>query len=148
PRAAVLRWARELVDVIAVDQTAQHISVFVPGGRRDRMHLVAQLWGAGEDDGSVVIGEWVIPIEGSIIGRVFRTASAALCADVSLDPDYLPFPGGRSRSCLTVPVGSPGSVVAVINIESPWASTFSIRDYENVAACAARAASTFPAPTA
>jgi putative methionine-R-sulfoxide reductase with GAF domain len=130
--------------VIALDQTAQHISIFVPDPVADQLRLAAQVWGAGEDLGVVVVGEWVVPSEGSVIGRVFRTGSAALCADVSLDPDYRPFPGSRSRSCLTVPVGPPGVVVAVINIEAPWMSAFSIRDYENVTERARTAAETYP----
>lgn len=146
--AAISRWAVELADTIALDQAARHVAVFVSDPDRSRLRLVAQIWGAGEDLGDVVVGEWVVPLEGSVTGRVFRTGAAALCADVTLDPDYRSFPGGRTRSFLTVAIGSPDEVVGVINIESPWASAFSVRDYENVAECARRAAATFPGPIA
>jgi hypothetical protein len=142
---AVAAWARELVESIALDQTAQHVAVFVPDPGRDQLRLAAQLWGPGEDVGVVVVGEWVVPLEHSVTGRAYRNGSAALCADVSLDPDYRPFPGSRSLSCLTVPVGPPGAVVAVINIEAPWMSAFTIRDYEAVTERARQAAATYPA---
>ena len=61
-----------------------------------------------------------------------------------MDPDYRPFPGGGTRSSLTVPVGPPDGVVAVINLEAPWISAFSIRDYERMTAHAAAAFATFP----
>jgi len=146
--AAITRWAIELADSIALDQTAQHVAIFVPEPARDGLRLAAQIWGAGEDLGDVIVGEWVVPLDGSVTGRVFRTGAAALCADITLDPDYRSFPGGRTRSFLTVPVGSPDEVVGVINIESPWASAFSVRDYENVTARARRAAASFPGPIA
>jgi putative methionine-R-sulfoxide reductase with GAF domain len=79
---------------------------------------------------------------------VFRTGAAALCADVTLDQDYRSFPGGRTRSFLTVPVGPPDKVVAVINVEAPWASAFSVRDDESVTERARRAAMTYPGPIA
>lgn len=147
-QAAISRWAIELAESIALDQTAQHVSVFVPDRDRDGLRLTAQIWGAGEDVGEVVVGEWVVPFDGSVTGSVFRTGSAALCADVTLDPDYRSFPGSRTRSFLTVPVGPPGAVVAVINIEAPWASAFSVRDYEDVTERARLAAATFPDPSA
>lgn len=119
----------------------------MPDPDRGRLRLAAQIWGAGEDLGDVIVGEWVVPLEGSVTGRVFQSGAAALCADVTLDPDYRSFPGGRTRSFLTVPVGPPGEVVAVINIEAPWASAFSIRDFENVTERARQAGATFPEPT-
>ena len=92
----------------------------------------------------MVIGEWIVPFEGSVCGRVYRTGLAALCADVTMDPDYRSFPGGRTRSSLTVPVGPPDAVVAVINLEAPWVAAFSIRDYERMTERAAAAYATFP----
>ena len=141
---AISSWARELADSIALEQTAQHVSVFVPELEHDQLRLAAQVWGAGEDLGVVVVGEWTIPMEGSVTGRVVRTGAAALCADVGLDPEYRSFPGGRTRSFLTVPVGPPGHVLAVINLEAPWTSAFSIRDFEELTARAEAAAETFP----
>ncbi|MDQ3127931.1 MAG: hypothetical protein M3Q66_05675 [Chloroflexota bacterium] len=145
---AISGWAHDLAASVALDWTAQHVAVFVPDPDRSQLRLAAQIWGAGEDTGDVVVGEWVIPLDGSVIGRVFQSGAAALCADVTLDPDYRSFPGGRTRSFLTVAVGSPEQVLAVINVEAPWASAFSVRDYENVTERARRAAATFPAPPA
>ena len=92
----------------------------------------------------MVIGEWIVPFEGSVCGRVYRTGLAALCADVTMDPDYRSFPGGRTRSSLTVPVGPPDAVVAVINLEAPWVAAFSIRDYERMTERAAAAYAPVP----
>jgi hypothetical protein len=141
---AIGGWAATLVAEVARDQPAQHVSVFVPDLASGGLRLVAQIWGAGEDTGEVIVGSWVVPLTGSVCGRVYRTGAAALCADVTLDPDYRGFPGGRSRSSLTVPVGSPGAVLAVVNVEAPWVGAFSIRDHDHVSAAAAAAAGTFP----
>jgi len=118
--------------------------VFVPDEDESGLRLAAQVWGADEDTGAVVAGEWRIPLEGSVCGRVYRTGLAALCADVAMDPDYRGFPGGRTRSSLTVPIGPPDDVIAVINLEAPWISAFSIRDYERITEHAAAAYATFP----
>jgi hypothetical protein len=141
---AVSLWARDLAARIGQEQRTQHISVFVPDQDEAGLRLAAQVWGAGEDTGAVVVGEWLVPLEGSVCGRVYRTGLAALCADVAMDPDYRGFPGGRSRSSLTVPVGPPGDVVAVINLEAPWVGAFSIRDYERMTREAATAYGLFP----
>ena len=130
--------------LISAEQPAQHISVFVPDDDGAGLRLAAQAWGAGEDTGEVVAGDWLVPLDGSVCGRVYRTGQAALCADVALDPDYRPFPGGRTRSSLTVAVGPPDDVRAVINLEAPWVSAFSIRDYERMTAHAATALASFP----
>lgn len=141
---AVSAWANDLVARLADEQPAQHIAVFVPDDDGGGLRLAAQVWGAGEDTGAVVAGEWLVPLEGSVCGRVYRTGLAALCADVGMDPDYRPFPGGGTRSSLTVPVGPPDGVVAVINLEAPWISAFSIRDYERMTAHAAAAFAIYP----
>jgi hypothetical protein len=140
----VTTWARELADGIAFEQPAQHIAVFVPDDDGAGLRLVAQVWGAGEDTGEVLVGAWIVPLEGSVTGRVYRTGLAALCADVGMDPDYRSFPGGRTRSFLTIPVGPPDDVIAVINLEAPWVGAFSIRDYERLTERAADAYPTFP----
>ena len=88
--------------------------------------------------------DWIVPFESSICGRVYRTGLAALCSDVAIDPDYRSFPGGRTRSSLTVPVGHPSRVVAVVNVEAPWVGAFSIRDYERLTERAAAAFETWP----
>jgi hypothetical protein len=141
---AVTAWARDLAGRISRELPTQHISIFVPDDDGAGLRLAAQIWGAGEDTGDVVVGDWVVPLEGSICGRVYRDGLAALCADVAMDPEYRPFPGGRTRSFLTVPVGPPDGVVAVINLEAPWVGAFTIRDYETMTEEAAAVLNTFP----
>jgi putative methionine-R-sulfoxide reductase with GAF domain len=142
----IAEWAEALVARIAQHEPTEHVAVFVPDVDRAGLRLAAQAWGAGEDTGEVIVGQWIVPLEGSVCGRVYRTGLAALCADVAMDPDYRAFPGGRTRSSLTVPVGPPGGVVAVINLEAPWVGAFSIRDYERMTEAAAAARPTFPRP--
>ena len=92
----------------------------------------------------MIVGRWIVPLEGSVCGRVYRTGLAALCADVTMDPDFRAFPGGRTRSSLTVPIGPPEGAVAVINLEAPWVAAFSILDYERMTERAAAAYASFP----
>jgi hypothetical protein len=142
--ATISAWARDLAGRIGHEQPTQHVAVFVPDADGHGLRLAAQIWGAGEDMGEVVVGDWIVSLEGSVCGRVYRTGLAALCADVGMDPDYRSFPGGRTRSWLTVPVGPPDGVVAVINLEAPWVAAFSIRDYERMTERAAEAYMSFP----
>jgi hypothetical protein len=144
PWKATAAWAQALADRVAHDQPSQHVAVLVHDPDVDALRLVGQIWGAGEDTGEVVVGDWLLPLEGSICGRVFRTGSAALAADVALDPDYRPFPGGRSRSSLTVPIESRDGVVGVINVEAPWMSAFTIADYERLTELATAAIDQMP----
>ncbi len=138
----IAAWAAHLAAIIGREQPTEHVAVFVAGDTG--LRLAAQVWGAGEDTGEVVAGEWLVPFDESVSGRVFRTGLAALCVDVAMDPDFRPFPGVRTRSSLTVPIGPPGAVVAVINVESPLVSSFSIRDYERLSERALTAYATFP----
>ena len=142
--ADILAWAELLAKRIATEQPTQHLAVFVPDDDGAGLRLAAQVWGAGEDTGEVVVGDWVVPLQGSVTGRVYRTGLAELCADVGMDPDYCSFPGGRTRSFLTIPVGPPDDVIAVINLEAPWVGAFAIRDYERMTERAAEAYATFP----
>jgi GAF domain-containing protein len=144
PWDAIVAWAQALADRTAGDQPAHHVTVFVHDPAAGALRLAGQVWNAGEDAATVVVAEWLAPLEGSVCGRVFRTGAAALCADVGLDPDYRAFPGGRTRSSLTVPFGPEGTVVGVINAEAPWTSAFSIADYERLTELAAAAAATMP----
>jgi GAF domain-containing protein len=141
---AVVLWAQSLADEVALDQPAQHVAVFVHDATVGSLRLVGQVWGAGENTGEVAVGRWLVPLEGSVCGRVFRTGEAALCADVGLDPDYRRFPGGASRSSLTVPLRDEGGAVGVITVEAPWISAFSIADYERLTNIATRAAAGMP----
>ena len=143
---AIGAWAADLVARAVVGAPIEHAAVFVPDPGAGGMRLVAQRWGAGEETGQVVVGSWIVPFDGSITGRVFRTGRAALCADVTMDPDFRSWPGSRTRSSLTVPVGADDEVVAVINVEAPWVAAFSIGDYERLADRAAAAARRWPRP--
>lgn len=140
-------WAQTLADRVAGDQPAQHVTVFVHDAAVNALRLVGQVWGAGEDTGAVVAGMFTVPLDGSVCGRVFRAGAAALCADVSLDPDFRAFPGSRTRSSLTVPLIRDEAVVGVINVEAPWISAFSIADYERLTKLAASAVTTMPGAT-
>jgi hypothetical protein len=137
----VVAWAQQLAERIALDQPTRHVAVFVHDPAVDALRLVGQVWGAGEDTSEVVVGEWVAPLVGSVCGRVYRNAAAVLCADVSLDADYRSFPGGRTRSSLTVPIcATGGGALGVINVEAPWISAFSIADHDRLTVVAADAA--------
>jgi hypothetical protein len=135
---AITAWAEDLVRRIGAEQPSHSIAVFVPDDRGG-LRLAAQYPGAGLDFGEVVAAALVIPIDGSVSGRVYRSGLASLCADVALDADFLSVPGTRTRSSLTIPVGPPGAVRAVINLEATWISAFSIRDYERMTERAAAA---------
>lgn len=144
PWEAMGAWAQALAERVAGDQPAQHVTVFVHDAPVDALRLVGQVWGTGEDTGEVVPGMFIVPLDGTVSGRVFRTGDAALCADVSLDPDYRAFPGVRTRSSLTVPLVRDEAVVGVINVEAPWISAFSVADYERLTKLAASAVTTMP----
>ena len=147
PWEAMGAWAQTLADRVAGDQPAQHVTVFVHDAAVDALRLVGQVWGAGEDTGAVVTGIFSVPLDGTVCGRVFRTGAAALCPDVSLDPDYRAFPGVRTRSSLTVPLIRDEAVVGAINVEAPWIAAFSIADYERLTKLAASAVTTMPSAT-
>jgi putative methionine-R-sulfoxide reductase with GAF domain len=141
---AITAWAQDLAVLVSTDQPTEHVAVFVADEITGDLRLAAQVWGAGEDTGAVRVGEWTIPFEESICGRVFRTGVPSLCSDVSFDADYRSFPGGRARSSLTVPVGPPGAVVAVVNVEAPWIGAFTIRHFERLTEQAAAALDLYP----
>jgi hypothetical protein len=141
---AIVEWAHELAAIVAREQPNEHVAVLVPDPSAGGLRLAAQVWGAGEDTGAVRVGEWLVPYEESVCGRVFRTAVASLCSDVTFDADYRAFPGGRARSSLTVPIGPPGAVIGVINVEAPWVGAFSIRDHDRLIDRAAESVESYP----
>jgi hypothetical protein len=65
-----------LAEEVARDQPAQHVAVFVPDAVAGGLRLVAQVWGAGEDTGEVVVGEWIVPFAG---GGLARRSRATRC---------------------------------------------------------------------
>jgi GAF domain-containing protein len=145
PRALpgeIVSWAERLIDVLSAD-LHHHCSVFMFDPGRGGLVLTAQVWGAGMNSGAVAPGAWVLPLDGSVCGRVFTTGLPALIVDTSLDPDYRDYPGGRMRSELAVPIVAGGTVVGVLNFESPWPATFGIDDLDRVGDRAARAGAEF-----
>jgi hypothetical protein len=146
--ATVTAWSVELAAAIRAEGPSGHVDVFIPDPDVGGLRLAAQVSHVREDVAEGVVGTWIVPFDESITARVFRTGLAALCSDVSMDPDFRSWPGSRTRSSLTVPVGRPGAVLAVVNVEAPWVGAFSIRDYERLKARAAAAAETWPLETA
>lgn len=143
-RAAIDDWAHRLTTRIVRHDDFNQVGVLLYDAAAHGLRLITQHWGGGHDLGLMVAGEWIVPLEGSICGRVYRTGTAALCPDVSLDPDYLSFSGGRTKSELAVPIVVAGEPVGVVNIEAPWVSAFGIAELELVRGIVAEAASDFP----
>ena len=79
--AAMSAWASDLAVGIAADQATQHVAIFVLDDRGDDLRLAAQVWGAGEDTGAVIVGDWTVPLDGSVCGRVYRTVVDRLHTD-------------------------------------------------------------------
>ena len=140
PEALV--WADALVESLRTDYLFQHVAIFLAADAG--LVLAAQRWGAGEDVGVVIPGEWQVPLVGSVVGRVFSTGSAALIGDIRLDRDYRGFPGASSRSELAVPIRSDEAVIGVVNLESPRVGSYGIRDLEVVVERLGIAVRTFP----
>jgi GAF domain-containing protein len=141
----VRQWADDLAATVANEPLFQHTSVFAFDAARDGLVLAAMRWGSFLDTGDVRAGEWTVPLEGSICGRVFRTGRPALVADVRVDPDYRDFPGARTRSELAVPIVAAGRVVGVVNLESARVDSFTIDDLDRVRAIADVAGAAFAA---
>jgi GAF domain-containing protein len=139
----IVSWADRLIDALLADHLHQHCSIFMFDPDRDGLVLTAQVWGAGTDAGKVIPGVWLLPLHGSVCGRVYRTGQPALVVDTSLDPDYRDYPGGRMRSELAVPILAGPTIVGVLNLESPWPATFGIDDLDRVSERAALAGAEF-----
>jgi putative methionine-R-sulfoxide reductase with GAF domain len=131
-RAGITAWAEDLTEALAADHEFQQVGVLIHDAEANGLRLVTQRWAGSDDLGLLVAGEWVVPLTGSICGRVYRTGIPALASDVALDPDFLSFSGGRTRSELTVPIVVAGVIVGVVNIEAPFVSAFGIADLELV----------------
>ena len=139
----IREWAGDLLAALASNHVAQHCSVFVVDEHRGGLVLAAQVWGAGDDTGAVIPGEWLLPLEGSVCGRVCRTGRPELVNDTLLDAEYRGFPGGRSRSEIAVPIRAGEPVIAVLNCESPFVGAFGIEDLDRLTRWATTAGSTF-----
>lgn len=127
--AEMLTLADRLVDEVSQTHRFHHVALFLHDPAVDRLRLVGQRWGAGEDTGQVIVGEWLVDLDG-VCGRAFRTGAAVLVPDVRLEPDYLTFPGSRTRSELAVALAAKGRPIGVVNIESPWVGHYGIEDLE------------------
>lgn len=127
--------ADRLVGEVNQKHRFHHVALFLLDPALNRLRLVAQRWGAGENTGAVRVGEWLIGLDG-VCGRAFRTCQATIVPDVRLDPDYLAFPGGRTRSELAVPVCFEGRPIGVVNVESPRVAAYRIDDVEALVAWA------------
>jgi GAF domain-containing protein len=144
----VFAWAQRLADLVALGLPSRHIAVLVDDPSAGALRLVGQVWGGAQGTGEVVVGEWLVPRDGSVCGRVFRSGTAALRADVSLDPDDRSFPADETRSSLTIPVLLGDAVVGVVNVEAPWVSAFSVADFERLTKLVAEAAAEMPMASA
>jgi GAF domain-containing protein len=143
-RAGITAWANDLTDAIVAGSEFQQVAVLIHETAANGLRLVTQRWAGSRDLALLVPGEWVVPLTGSICGRVYRTGIPALASDVALDPDYLSFSGGRTKSELTVPIVIAGETVGVVNIEAPFVSAFGIADLELVRRRIGEAAPSFP----
>jgi len=127
--------AQTLIDELSRAHSLQHCALFVWDPAVGRLRLAAQHWGAGEDLGEVRAGVWTIGLTG-VCGRAFTSAAPQLVPDVEDDPDFLSFPGGRTRSELAAPVFLDGRPVGVVNIESPRVRAYGPTDVEILSAWA------------
>lgn len=119
-------------------RSLQHCSLFLWDPAVGRLRLAAQQWGAGEDLGEVTTGSWTIALSG-ICGRAYRTGRPVVVPDVEDDPDYLSFPGSRTRSELAVPVVLDGRPIGVVNLESPRRAAYGQADIDDLVGWAATA---------
>jgi GAF domain-containing protein len=145
--ARITAWAERLTAALEAQHAFQQIAVLIHDSEAHGLRLVTQRWAGGGDLGLLVPGEWVVPLEGSVCGRVFRSGVPALCSDISLDPDYLSFAGGRTKSELAVPIIVGDQTVGVVNLEAPWVSAFGIADLELVQRLIDEAVVDFPVRT-
>ena len=121
--------AQGLIDELSRAHSLQHCALFLWDPAVGRLRLAAQHWGAGEDLGEVKAGSWSIGLQG-ICGRAFATAAPVLVPDVDNDPDFLSFPGSRTRSELAAPVFLDGRPCGVVNLESPRLGAYGPTDVE------------------
>jgi GAF domain-containing protein len=115
--------AQAAIDDLSKTHQFHHCALFLWDPTIRRLRLAAQHWGAGEDLGEVRVGHWTIALNG-ICGRAFQAGLATIVDDVENDPDYLNFPGSRTRSELAAPVLLDGRPTGVVNIESPRVGAF------------------------
>ena len=84
--------------IIAADRT----TIAIPKGRRDALELVAI-------DGNMAVATGSnVPVEGTMIGRVFRSQIAEICYDhaATSDPNLLRLAAGGLQNCMVVPLST------------------------------------------
>lgn len=89
---------------------------------------IVAIEGYGEDEYPQGAEGLIWPLDKGIVGRVMRTKSADLAADVSIDPDYR---GGLtdSLSQITVPMLSGDEINAVLMLEKSRRPAFNLNDW-------------------
>jgi GAF domain-containing protein len=140
----VVAWAEAIVDVLHREDRFHSASVLVHDPATAGLRLAAQ-WRSPSEDAGVARPSWVVPLNGSVCGWVFRMGRPALVADVTSHADYLAYPGPATRSELATPILVAGRAVGVINVESPRVGEFGIADVERLERRAAAAAESLPA---
>jgi putative methionine-R-sulfoxide reductase with GAF domain len=139
----ILAWANDVLGALVANHSSAHCAVFVFDRARNELVLAGQVAPGDMRSSEVIPGEWTVPLDKSVCGRVYRTGRPALVVDVRLDPDYRTYPGGRTGSELAVPILAGKRVVGVLNCESPFVASFGIDDVERLTQRAAEAGAAF-----
>lgn len=139
----VVAWAEAIVEALRREDRFPSASVLVHDPAAAALRLAAHQ--RGPDAGAEVARpSWVVPLDGSVCGWVFRMGRPALVGDVSSHTDYFAYPGSVTRSELAAPILVAGRPVGVINVESPRVGEFGIADLERLERRAAEAAASLP----
>jgi GAF domain-containing protein len=139
----VVAWAEAIVEALRRDDRFPAASVLVHDPAAAGLRLAAQRRGPDEGAG-VARRSWVVPLDGSVCGWVFRMGRPALVGDVTSHADYFAYPGSATRSLLAAPILVAGRPLGVINVESPRVGEFGIADLERLERRAAAAAESLP----
>ena len=139
----VLAWAEAIVEALRREDRFPSASVLVHDPAVAALRLAAQRRDANEG-GAKAGAAWVVPLDGSVCGWVFRMGRPALVGDVNSHTDYFAYPGSATRSELAAPILVEGRAVGVINVESPRVGEFGIEDLERLERRAATAAASLP----
>jgi GAF domain-containing protein len=139
----VVAWAEAIVEALRREDRFPSASVLVHDPAAAALRLAAHRRDANEG-ADAVRHPWVVPLEGSVSGWVFRMGRPALVGDVGSHAEYLAYPGSATRSELAAPILVAGRPIGVINVESPRVGEFGIADLERLERRAAAAAASLP----
>jgi GAF domain-containing protein len=139
----LVAWAEAIVEALRREDRFPSASVLVHDPVAAALRLAAQRRDANEG-GEKAGPSWVVPLDGSVCGWVFRMGRPALVGDVSSHAEYFAYPGSATRSELAAPILVGGRTVGVINVESPRPGEFGIDDLERLERRAAAAAESLP----